>query len=80
MIYYPGHGKPLKEPREMVLAQIKHRRDREKQICNEIKRIDRQIEHKNKILKRMKDAHTEDSIKNLEDRKRMIINKCVNSR
>ena len=41
MIYYPGHGKPLKEPRKMVLAQIKHRRDREKQILNSVSKISR---------------------------------------
>ena len=41
VIYYPGHGKPLKEPRKMVLAQIKHRRDREKQILNSISDISR---------------------------------------
>ena len=40
-IYYPGHGKPLKEPRKMVLAQIKHRRDREKQILNSVSKISR---------------------------------------
>jgi len=40
-IYYPGHGKPLKEPRKMVLAQIKHRRDREKQILNSVSEISR---------------------------------------
>ncbi len=36
VIYYPGHGKPLKEPKKMVFAQIKHRRDREKQILNSV--------------------------------------------
>ena len=41
IIYYPGHGKPLKEPRKMVLAQIKHRRDREKQILNSVSKISR---------------------------------------
>ena len=41
MIYYPGHGKPLKEPGKMVLAQIKHRRDREKQILNSVSKISR---------------------------------------
>ena len=41
VIYYPGHGKPLKEPRKMVLAQIKHRRDREKQILDSVSRISR---------------------------------------
>ena len=40
-VYYPGHGKPLKEPRKMVLAQIKHRRDREKQILNSVSKISR---------------------------------------
>ncbi len=40
-IYYPGHGKPLKEPKQMVLAQIAHRRDREKQILNSIAKISR---------------------------------------
>ena len=41
VIYYPGHGKPLKEPRKMVLAQIKHRRDREKQILNSVSKVSR---------------------------------------
>ena len=41
MIYYPGHGKPLKEPRKMVLEQIKHRRVREKQILNSVSKISR---------------------------------------
>ena len=41
VVYYPGHGKPLKEPRKMVLAQIKHRRDREKQILNSVSKISR---------------------------------------
>ena len=41
IIYYPGHGKPLKEPRKMVLAQIKHRRDREKQILNSVSKMSR---------------------------------------
>ena len=41
MIYYPGHGKPLKEPGKMVLAQIKHRRDRERQILNSVSKISR---------------------------------------
>ncbi len=41
MIYYPGHGKPLKEPRKMVLEQIKHRRFREKQILNSVSKISR---------------------------------------
>ncbi len=41
VIYYPGHGKSLKEPRKMVLAQIKHRRDREKQILNSVSKISR---------------------------------------
>ena len=41
IIYYPGHGKPLKEPRKMVLAQIKHRQDREKQILNSVSKISR---------------------------------------
>ena len=36
LIYYPGHGKPLREPKKMVLAQIAHRRDREAQILNSI--------------------------------------------
>ena len=40
-IYYPGHGKPLKEPKQMVLAQIAHRRDREKQILSSIAKISR---------------------------------------
>ena len=40
-IYYPGHGKPLREPRKMVLAQIAHRRDREKQILSSIAQISR---------------------------------------
>ena len=34
LIYYPGHGKPLREPKKMVLAQIAHRRDRETQILS----------------------------------------------
>ena len=38
-IYYPGHGKPLRDPRKMVLAQIAHRRDREKQILSSIAKI-----------------------------------------
>ena len=41
MIYYPGHGKPLKEPGKMVLAQINHRRDRERQILNSVSKISR---------------------------------------
>ena len=41
VVYYPGHGKPLKEPRKMVLAQIKHRRDREKQILDSVSKISR---------------------------------------
>ena len=40
-IYYPGHGKPLKEPKQMVLAQIAHRRDREQQILSSIAKISR---------------------------------------
>ena len=36
LIYYPGHGKPLREPKKMVLAQIAHRRDRETQILSSI--------------------------------------------
>ena len=36
LIYYPGHGKPLREPKKMVLAQIAHRRDRETQILRAI--------------------------------------------
>ena len=40
-IYYPGHGKPLREPRKMVLDQIAHRRDREKQILSSITKISR---------------------------------------
>ena len=40
-IYYPGHGKPLRDPRKMVLAQIAHRRDREKQILSSIAQISR---------------------------------------
>ena len=40
-IYYPGHGKPLKEPKQMVLAQIAHRRNREKQILSSIAKISR---------------------------------------
>ena len=40
-IYYPGHGKPLRDPRKMVLAQIAHRRDREKQILSSIAKISR---------------------------------------
>ena len=41
VVYYPGHGKPLNEPRKMVLAQINHRRDREKQILNSVSKISR---------------------------------------
>ena len=41
VLYYPGHGKSLEEPRKMVLAQIKHRRDREKQILNSVSKISR---------------------------------------
>ena len=40
-IYYPGHGKPLKEPKRMILAQIAHRRDREKQILSSIAKTSR---------------------------------------
>ena len=40
-IYYPGHGKPLKEPKQMVLAQIAHRREREKQIVSSIAKVSR---------------------------------------
>ena len=40
-IYYPGHGKPVREPKQMVLAQIAHRRDREKQILSSISKISR---------------------------------------
>ena len=40
-IYYPGHGKPLRDPRKMVLAQIAHRRDREEQILSSITKIPR---------------------------------------
>ena len=40
-IYYPGHGKPLREPKKMVLAQIAHRRDREKQILSSIAKTSR---------------------------------------
>ncbi len=36
LIYYPGHGKPLREPKKMVLAQIAHRQDREIQILSSI--------------------------------------------
>ncbi len=36
LIYYPGHGKPLREPKKMVLAQIAHRQDRETQILSSI--------------------------------------------
>ena len=40
-IYYPGHGKPLREPKKMVLAQIAHRRAREKQILSSIAKTSR---------------------------------------
>ena len=40
-IYYPGHGKPVKDPKQMVLAQIAHRRDREMQILSSITKISR---------------------------------------
>ncbi len=40
-IYYPGHGKPVKEPKEMVLAQIAHRQNREMQILSSISEIPR---------------------------------------
>ena len=40
-VYYPGHGKPLREPKQMVLAQIAHRRDREKQILASISKASR---------------------------------------
>ena len=38
-IYYPGHGKPLREPKKMVSAQIAHRRNREIQILSSISKI-----------------------------------------
>ena len=41
LIYYPGHGKPLREPKKMVLAQIAHRRDREMQILSSISKHSR---------------------------------------
>ncbi len=41
LIYYPGHGKPLKDPKKMVIAQIKHRRVREKQILDSVLKISR---------------------------------------
>ena len=41
LIYYPGHGKPLREAKKMVLAQIAHRRDREMQILSSITKISR---------------------------------------
>ena len=40
-VYYPGHGKPVKDPKQMVLAQITHRRDREIQILKSISQIPR---------------------------------------
>mgnify|MGYP001289697345 CR=1 FL=1 len=40
-VYYPGHGKPVKDPKQMVLAQITHRRDREIQILKSISKISR---------------------------------------
>ena len=40
-VYYPGHGKPVKDPKQMVLAQIAHRRDREIQILKSISQIPR---------------------------------------
>ena len=40
-VYYPGHGKPVKDPKQMVLAQITHRRDREIQILKSISQISR---------------------------------------
>ena len=40
-VYYPGHGKPVKDPKQMVLAQIAHRRDREIQILKSISQISR---------------------------------------
>ena len=41
LIYYPGHGKPLREAKKMVLAQIAHRRDRETQILSSISKNSR---------------------------------------
>ena len=41
LVYYPGHGKPLKEPKQMVVAQIAHRRDRERQILSSIAEVSR---------------------------------------
>ena len=43
-IYYPGHGKPLKVPQQMVIAQIAHRRDREMQILSSISETSRTAE------------------------------------
>ena len=40
-IYYPGHGKPVREPKQMVLAQIAHRRNREIQILSSISKNSR---------------------------------------
>ena len=40
-VYYPGHGKPVKDPKQMVLAQIEHRRDREIQILRSISKVSR---------------------------------------
>ena len=40
-IYYPGHGKPLKEPKQMVVEQIAHRRSREVQILESIAEVSR---------------------------------------
>ncbi len=41
LIYYPGHGKPLREAKKMILAQIAHRRDRETQILSSISKNSR---------------------------------------
>ena len=41
LIYYPGHGKPLREAKKMVLAQIAHRQDRESQILSSISKNSR---------------------------------------
>ena len=35
-LYYPGHGAPLKNAKKMVLAQLRHRNEREADILNSI--------------------------------------------
>ena len=36
--YYPGHGNPIYKPIEMLKAQLAHRREREKQILEALKK------------------------------------------